>query len=94
MHAPLEQEGFRLTGRMVFACLVVFFATVVAVNVAMIRAAISTFGGLETAESLSGGARVQSRPCSGAGAGWSCVESHREPRTSIGRHRRVEREAA
>ncbi len=48
MHAPLEQSGFRLTGRMVFASLVVFFATVAAVNVVMIRAAISTFGGIET----------------------------------------------
>lgn len=55
MHAPLEQEGFRLTGRMVFACLVVFFATVVAVNVVMIRAAISTFGGLETANPYQAG---------------------------------------
>ena len=48
MRTPLEQQGFRLTGRMVLASLIVFFATVVAVNVVMIRAATSTFGGLET----------------------------------------------
>ena len=57
MHAPLEQEGFRLTGRMVFAGLVAFFATVVAVNVVMIRAATSTFGGLETANPYQAGLR-------------------------------------
>ena len=55
MHAPLEHEGVRLTGRMVLACLVVFFATVFAVNVVMIRAATSTFGGLETANSYQAG---------------------------------------
>ncbi len=48
MHAPLEQSGFRLTGRMVFASLVVFFAIVIAVNVVMVRAATSTVGGIET----------------------------------------------
>jgi nitrogen fixation protein FixH len=37
-----------LTGRMVLACLVAFFAVVAAVNVMMIRAAVSTFGGIET----------------------------------------------
>jgi nitrogen fixation protein FixH len=57
MHAPLEQNGFRLTGRMVFACLAVFFATVAAVNVVMIRAATSTFGGLETANPYQAGLR-------------------------------------
>jgi nitrogen fixation protein FixH len=57
MHAPLEQNGFRLTGRMVFAGLVAFFATVVAVNVVMIRAATSTFGGLETANPYQAGLR-------------------------------------
>jgi nitrogen fixation protein FixH len=55
MHAPLEQEGFRLTGRMVFACLVAFFATVIAVNVVLVRAATSTFGGLETANPYQAG---------------------------------------
>jgi len=55
MHAPLEQHGFKLTGRMVLACLVAFFAIVVAVNVVMVRAATSTFGGLETANPYQAG---------------------------------------
>jgi nitrogen fixation protein FixH len=55
MHAPFEQDGFKLTGRMVFACLVAFFAIVIAVNVVMVRAATSTFGGLETANPYQAG---------------------------------------
>ena len=37
-----------VTGRMVLACLLAFFAVVAGVNALMIRAAVSTFGGVET----------------------------------------------
>jgi nitrogen fixation protein FixH len=41
-------EPRRLTGRMVFLLLAAFFGVVFAANAVMIRAAISTFGGVET----------------------------------------------
>ena len=44
-----------LTGRAVLACLVAFFAVVAAVNAVMIRVAVSTFGGVETANSYQAG---------------------------------------
>jgi nitrogen fixation protein FixH len=46
---------FRLTGRMVLAGLVAFFAVVVGVNGLMTYAAISTFGGVETESSYRAG---------------------------------------
>ncbi len=49
-HHPAPAIGKRgeVTGTMVFACLVGFFAFVGAVNAVMIGAALSTFGGVET----------------------------------------------
>jgi nitrogen fixation protein FixH len=44
-----------VTGRIVLVWLVAFFAIVAAVNVVMIRAAVSTFGGLETESSYQAG---------------------------------------
>jgi nitrogen fixation protein FixH len=44
-----------VTGRMVLACLIAFFAVVVGVNGIMIGAAVSTFGGVETASSYQAG---------------------------------------
>ena len=44
-----------LTGRMVLFCLVAFFAVVAGVNAIMIRAAVSTFGGVETANAYQAG---------------------------------------
>ena len=44
-----------VTGRTVLVWLVAFFATVAAVNAVMIRAAVSTFGGLETESSYQAG---------------------------------------
>jgi len=38
-----------ITGRMVLVCLLGFFGVIVAVNAVMIRAATTTFGGVETA---------------------------------------------
>ncbi len=45
-----SQRGWpkEVTGRMVFICLVAFFAVVAGVNAIMVRAAVSTFGGVET----------------------------------------------
>ncbi len=44
-----------VTGRMVFICLVAFFAVVAGVNAIMIRAAVTTFGGVETESSYKAG---------------------------------------
>jgi nitrogen fixation protein FixH len=44
-----------LTGRTVLFCLLGFFGVVVLVNAIMIRAAVSTFGGVETASSYQAG---------------------------------------
>ena len=44
-----------LTGRTVLLCLIAFFAVVAGVNAVMIRAAISTFGGIETANAYQAG---------------------------------------
>jgi nitrogen fixation protein FixH len=50
-----SQAEFQLTGRMVFAGLVAFFGLIAGVNAAMIYAAISTFGGVETESSYRAG---------------------------------------
>jgi nitrogen fixation protein FixH len=47
--------GREVTGRMVFVCLVAFFAIVAAVNGVMMTAAITTFGGVETGSSYQAG---------------------------------------
>ncbi len=44
-----------VTGRMVLACLVAFFAAVTGVNAIMIAAALSTFGGVETESAYQAG---------------------------------------
>ena len=45
----------QLTGRMVFVCLLAFFAVVAGVNAIMMAAAISTFGGVEAANAYQAG---------------------------------------
>jgi nitrogen fixation protein FixH len=50
-----ERPPREITGRMVLICLIAFFAVVVGVNMIMVRAAISTFGGLETESSYKAG---------------------------------------
>ena len=50
-----EKHPREITGRMVFICLVAFFAVVIGVNFVLVRAAISTFGGLETESSYKAG---------------------------------------
>jgi nitrogen fixation protein FixH len=49
---PGRQE---LTGRTVLICLLTFFALVACVNALMIRAAVSTFGGIETENAYQAG---------------------------------------
>jgi nitrogen fixation protein FixH len=44
-----------MTGRMVLICFVAFFAVVGGVNAIMIRAAVSTFGGVDTANAYQAG---------------------------------------
>jgi len=44
-----------LTGRTVLICLIAFFAVISIVNAIMIRAAISTFGGVETGSAFQAG---------------------------------------
>lgn len=55
MSLVTRPSEFRLTGRIVLVSLVLFFATVAAVNAVMIRAATMTFGGLETANPYQAG---------------------------------------
>lgn len=50
-----QTKGWRVTGRMVLLCLIGFFGTVMAVNVVMIRAAVSTHGGAEKISSYRAG---------------------------------------
>jgi nitrogen fixation protein FixH len=45
----------QLTGRTVLICLIAFFAVVALVNGIMVRAAVSTFGGLETGSAYQAG---------------------------------------
>lgn len=47
--------GGEVTGRTVFVCLVAFFAIVATANGVMMTAAITTFGGVETASSYQAG---------------------------------------
>src|SRR3954466_649213 len=44
-----------LTGRMVLICLIAFFAVISIVNGIMIRAAFTTFGGVETGSAFQAG---------------------------------------
>src|SRR5262245_23816469 len=56
--ASFQGDGCRakeVTGRTVLVWLVAFFAIVALVNVAMIRAAVSTYGGVETESSYQAG---------------------------------------
>jgi nitrogen fixation protein FixH len=43
-----EKPGFRVTGRMVFVTVTLFFVVVVGVNVVMAYLALTTFGGVKT----------------------------------------------
>jgi nitrogen fixation protein FixH len=62
MHANSDAKRKRpreLTGRMVLLWLVAFFGVVFAVNGVLVRAAISTFGGVETASSYKAGLQFE-----------------------------------
>lgn len=69
-----------VTGWTVFICLVAFFAVVAAVNAVMMTAAITTFGGVETASSYQAGlafARETSAVQAQARLGWQVAVSPR-----------------
>ncbi len=55
MQAPAQKKPCVLTGRAVLLWLVGFFVVVFAVNAVLVRAAISTFGGVETLSSYKAG---------------------------------------
>lgn len=48
-----------LTGRTVLICLIAFFGVIATVNAIMIRAAVSTFGGVETGSSYQAGLKFK-----------------------------------
>lgn len=53
--SEIRQDGRPLTGRSVALILIAFFLTVASVDFVMVRAAINTFGGLETPSSYKAG---------------------------------------
>lgn len=53
--AATSQGPRQVTGRMVLVCLTGFFAVIAGVNAVMIRAAVSTFGGVETGNAYQAG---------------------------------------
>lgn len=55
MHTQPGQSGRPLTGRMVLAILIAFFGTVIAVNLVMLRVALSTFSGIEEKNAYTAG---------------------------------------
>jgi nitrogen fixation protein FixH len=54
-HAAPGDECRRVTGRTVLVCLIGFFAVVSLANGIMVRAAVTTFGGVETSSSYQAG---------------------------------------
>ena len=54
-HSARLRQPRELTGRAVLWCLLGFFAVVIGINAAMVRAATSTFGGIETESSYKAG---------------------------------------
>jgi len=57
--APQQKQARPLTGRAVLFWLVGFFVLVFAVNAVLVRAAISTFGGVETVSSYKAGLQFE-----------------------------------
>lgn len=55
-----SRDEFRVTGRMAFLMLVGFFGFVMIVNLVMVRAAITTFGGVDTPSSYKAGLAFKS----------------------------------
>jgi nitrogen fixation protein FixH len=65
---------WRITGRSVFLMLVAFFGCITIVNIAMIDAAISTFGGVDTPSSYQAGLDFKSEEAAAAAQrtlGWT-----------------------
>src|SRR5215208_2215468 len=59
-------EDRPLTGRMVLAMLLGFFGLVMVVNVVMVRAAITTFGGVDTPSSYQAGLHFKAEEAAAA----------------------------
>lgn len=57
LDATIPAAGRPITGRMVLAAFLVFFGTIIAMNVTMLRLATSTFPGLETDSAYRAGQR-------------------------------------
>jgi nitrogen fixation protein FixH len=55
MNSGNDTRARPLTGRTVLICLIAFFAVVATVNGIMVRAALTTFGGVETASAYQAG---------------------------------------
>jgi nitrogen fixation protein FixH len=61
-----SSRGRPLTGRMVLAMILGFFGAVIAVNLVMLRAAISTFGGVATPSSYEAGLNFKAEEAAAA----------------------------
>lgn len=71
---PAGRNGFRLTGKHVLAMFVVFFGVVLAVNVVMMRIAVTTFSGVESETPYKNGLAYNTRLDAArrqAALGWS-----------------------
>lgn len=71
---PAGRNGFRLTGKHVLAMFIVFFAVVAAVNVVMMRIAVTTFSGVESETPYKNGLAYNTRLDAArrqAALGWS-----------------------
>jgi len=69
-----SDQGFRITGWHVLGSLLAFFGAVMVVNVVMVWAALSTFGGVETSSSYKAGLEFtdeMERAAAQRGLGWT-----------------------
>jgi nitrogen fixation protein FixH len=83
MSFAVRRSDFVLTGRMVLVCLVLFFAIVFGVNAVMIRAATSTFGGVETENAYQAGLafnREHAAAMAQDGRNWNVTATVTRPR--------------
>ncbi|WP_428032697.1 FixH family protein [Ancylobacter sp.] len=76
-----EMKGRPLTGRTVLVCFVAFFGVVFTANFIMVRAAVTSFGGVETESSYKAGLafRAESEAAAAQAARHWQVDAHVEP---------------
>ena len=77
-----------MTGRTVLLWLVGFFVVVFAVNAVLVRAAISTFGGVETLSSYKAGLQFEHGSRPGAAPGRAALAGERQALRATARARR------